>query len=839
VAAPATSSFAAPVVSGNFSPLAQGHSQLLKGAGFEGLNDSQCGCDPPDVQDAAGPNQVVEMVNLYVEVWDQNGSALAAKSLPSFYNTAHYLSDPRVVYDNLSGRFFASILEINATVGTIYFAVSQSSDATGAWTIYKILDAPTGNFPDQPMLGVNATLLGFGGNLFGNSYAGAAEYWVVNKSAVLNGSAAAFASFGPDTSSFSVHPARTIGPSGPLYFVETYGGAPGSVELFQISGIPPATTTVSTTTVSVGAITDPPAAPTPDGGSVDSATPRVADALYSNGRLYLTFGDQCSLGGKNLSCLRYEVLNTTPSVSVFQDFDIALAGTFLYYPALSIDSLGDAVLVFGLSSTVVDPSIAAATQHAGDPIGTISPFVWAHQGTAGRPSSCSPACRFGDFFGSGADPVNGRVWVSGEFLTASTNWQTWIAPVQSVGPSLFYLESPLEADLGSAVPIWLNSTNAPCGPGLDTWCSVTFPYGNGTRFTSSCGQLGSSLQLSEIFAAPGSYPIGTGGSVRTYSSASCSPSSLLGTYSLTATAITIYSAPAVTLSDSNGGAGDVGENVSFAAVLHGGGAISTYNWTGLPTGCLPTNALVVSCAPSSPGSFVVTVGITDSTGVLVHASSSYLVDPSPSVEVSTPRPRVDVGGNLTLVGSASGGSGVYDYGWFGLPGGCAGLDLATLTCSPTTDGTFVVFLVVTDSRGTSASSSFVELTIGAELFVSIALSPTSLSSGASTTVSAVWSGGLGPFTFNWSGLPATCPTSGMANETCSFPSGSYSISVQVTDSAGSTAFANLSASVKSPEGSSGITLPLLILGGVALAVFALAVGLVAFRSRRYSKPPPR
>src|SRR4029077_19655834 len=124
----------------------------------------------------------------------------------------------------------------------------------GTWTVYKVLSTPSGTFPDQPMLGVNGTLLGFGGNVFGGSYSGAAEYWVVNKSEVLNGSAADYVAFGPDTSSFSVHPARTLSANGPLYFVETYGGNPGTLRLFRVDGIPPATTTVTSSTVSVGAI---------------------------------------------------------------------------------------------------------------------------------------------------------------------------------------------------------------------------------------------------------------------------------------------------------------------------------------------------------------------------------------------------------------------------------------------------------------------------------------------------------------------------------------------------------------------------------------------------------
>ncbi|MCI4366791.1 MAG: hypothetical protein L3K08_03465, partial [Thermoplasmata archaeon] len=40
----------APVVDGNFSVTPSGPSQLLNGPGFQGVDNSQCGCTPPDVQ---------------------------------------------------------------------------------------------------------------------------------------------------------------------------------------------------------------------------------------------------------------------------------------------------------------------------------------------------------------------------------------------------------------------------------------------------------------------------------------------------------------------------------------------------------------------------------------------------------------------------------------------------------------------------------------------------------------------------------------------------------------------------------------------------------------------
>lgn len=181
-------------------------SSQVVGTGFEGLNDTQCGCTPPDVIDAAGPTQVVEMVNLWLGVWTKAGAPVDGVSASSFFGSgSDFLSDPRVLYDNESGRWFASIFDAGPSgTGLIRFAVSANSDASGTWTVYSTVMSPSGEFPDQPILGVSDGLLSFGGNMFSESSSAfyGSEDRVVDKAALLNGSAAALQSWGrtPTTS---------------------------------------------------------------------------------------------------------------------------------------------------------------------------------------------------------------------------------------------------------------------------------------------------------------------------------------------------------------------------------------------------------------------------------------------------------------------------------------------------------------------------------------------------------------------------------------------------------------------------------------------------------------
>src|SRR5205085_7334333 len=52
-----------------------------------GLSTSNCGCAPPDVNAAVGPNDIVETVNLEFAAYDKSGALLHKASLNNFFST--------------------------------------------------------------------------------------------------------------------------------------------------------------------------------------------------------------------------------------------------------------------------------------------------------------------------------------------------------------------------------------------------------------------------------------------------------------------------------------------------------------------------------------------------------------------------------------------------------------------------------------------------------------------------------------------------------------------------------------------------------------------------------
>ncbi len=436
-AGPTPSAISSPVVRASWRGLGPSDNAFLANAGTVA---------PPDVQVAAGPNHVVEMVNLAVSIWSKQGLFLQNKSLMTFFGVSQseFISDPKVQYDAASGRWFASVTDVETGTGTatgqVWLAVSASSDPTTGWRIYGVPSSPTGECLDQPILGVGNRTVVVSVNVFSTclsnkfTYSGA-QFWVLSKADLVSGvGSPAIQSFGPYASTASFHPAQVASPSPVDYMVSAnaFQTSVNSIELFRIAGTPPSAS-VSTTNLTVRAIASPPAATQPGGGGtqpLDTGDFRVLDATWSAGALWLTLGDSCTPAGDTQarSCVRLIEINTT-STTVVQDFDVGAAGQYYLYPSLRADGSGSLMVVFGYSSAADYPGLMAAGRIFGDPLGHLDPPSVIVAGTADESLGCSSStgsCRYGDYFGTALDPSNASmIWAAGEFGDPS-GWATQI-----------------------------------------------------------------------------------------------------------------------------------------------------------------------------------------------------------------------------------------------------------------------------------------------------------------------------------------------------------------------------------------------------------------------------
>ena len=415
---------------------------------------------PPDTQLAAGPNHLVQMVNVAGAVWSKSGYLLSTFSLRSFFGIPsgyQRLSDPRVIYDALSGRWFASAFAWVSDYdksSAVYLAVSAGPDPTGWWWVYTVQSNFVGILYDQPFIGLSSDKVVISWNDYygapcpgsSSSFSGQ-ETVVLEKADLLSGLPVRGIRFGPDCFRFRIVPALALTPSGPAYLVyngwtmsKIYNGR-GYLGLVTVTGSPALGNVVwSEQTLSMPATSIPPKAYDGLAGVyLDTGDDRFQSAVWQNGILWTGGNTGCVPPGDayTRSCLRLVQASTT-TPSLLQSFDVGLAGGHLMYPAVAVDRDGNMFVTFSATSSTSYAGVWAGYQAASGPLYQIGGPVAIHYGEAAYRCSFDSlqwgAYRWGDYSGAGLDPADpSTVWLTGEYAAAGTvdcNWGNWTAQVR-------------------------------------------------------------------------------------------------------------------------------------------------------------------------------------------------------------------------------------------------------------------------------------------------------------------------------------------------------------------------------------------------------------------------
>jgi hypothetical protein len=284
---------------------------------------------------------------------------------------------------------------------------------------------------------------------------------------------------------------------------------------------------------------------------------------------------------------------------------------------------------------------------------------------------------------------------------------------------------------------------------------------------------------------------------------------------------------------------DMGGSVTFTANVVGGG-IGTYSleWSGLPRGCAPPSAQVLtfSCSVSELGfgqyyNYLVYGGYFDPSVVVVDSSGfpsisspqsySWLNDlwvaPDLKVQINSSASVADVGQTVYFRQVAVNGWGPFTYYWNNLPPGCATVNttystqLVKCTLGANAVGTWLPFGTVVDFTGYNALSATLALTVDpAANATAVVVNTAALDAGQTLSIGVTPSGGSGVYTFSWTGVPAAC-LANAAVLTCAVPStetGRYDPSVTMYDSNGATVSRTYAGSVlvSAPPSASDLTL---------------------------------
>ncbi|MCI4352414.1 MAG: hypothetical protein L3K14_03395 [Thermoplasmata archaeon] len=211
---------------------------------------------------------------------------------------------------------------------------------------------------------------------------------------------------------------------------------------------------------------------------------------------------------------------------------------------------------------------------------------------------------------------------------------------------------------------------------------------------------------------------------------------------------------------------------NYPVTLLGTGGGTFVGWTA-------SSSLLVT--PLTPTTATLTVSTTG--GTLIA-----LVAPFALVSVAIAPASTEVGVPIEFAATVTTGAswpGALTYRWSGLPPGCIAPNAPLFSCVASAAGSYPVSVNVTDGLY-SAASALRTITVAPHPSLSaLNISNSPVTSGVVTKLSTSISGGVGPFTWSYLGLPTGCVAPTGPNGACApTATGIFHVTVTVTDSYG-------------------------------------------------------
>lgn len=430
---------------------------VTSGLNFEGLGSGFTGFTvnsaPPDTNGAVGATQVVEWVNESFAVFAKATGALvkgpiAGNQLFQALGSTHPCAvnndgDIIAQYDKLNGRWVMSQFSVTNGSSVGFWqcvAVSQTSDATGAFNVYAFQQP---NFNDYPKIGIWNTGYFATFNIFnGNTFQGP-RLCAFDGAAMRAGAAATQQCFQLANSFGSVLPSDIDGVTAPPAGTDPYFVAFGTnllnVWRFHVDFTTPANTTLTgpiTTAVASFSEACNGGVCIPQSGTrqqLDSLGDRVmyrfAYRTFADGHQELVVNHSVKVGTTPAGVRWYELRPsaTNAGLTIFQQGTFSPDSNSRWMGSVAQDKVGNIVAGYSVSSSSLFPSIRFAFRTAADPAGTLGSETSIQAGTGSQLKNLN---RWGDYTSLSVDPVDDcTFWYFNEYeATSGTfNWHTRIA----------------------------------------------------------------------------------------------------------------------------------------------------------------------------------------------------------------------------------------------------------------------------------------------------------------------------------------------------------------------------------------------------------------------------
>jgi hypothetical protein len=413
------------------------------GNGFEGITQGLYIPSEPTV--AGGPLNIFSTGNVSVTVTNKDGTNRVETNGQTFFGVPlaeGAISDAQCYYDALRGRFVALCFTQGTSpsnYSNFYLAISKTNDARGAWWQYKFDmtkdgSTQTTNWSDYQSLGVSEDKVAMTGQQFSFS-ANIYQYQkirIIDRAAAYAGLPVTYVDFvafsappGGDTNdNFVTKAARNLtAGDNTIHCLCVRTGSGSRVTYRTVTGPPGAPVLSAGNFVAVSAYSAPPDAVQKGTGVLVATNDcRPTDFYVRNGVLICAWHTSANIGG-TVSALRLFRMRTSDR-AVLTDETYGAAGTFYYYPAVTVDSIGTIFLGFDRSSSTEYPSCYATGKRRSDT--TLEPSALLKAGLTYTTQS-----RWGDFTGidndaSLAGPGGSTAWYAGQWSKGTSTFGTWI-----------------------------------------------------------------------------------------------------------------------------------------------------------------------------------------------------------------------------------------------------------------------------------------------------------------------------------------------------------------------------------------------------------------------------
>lgn len=443
---------------------------------------------PPDSVGDVGPTQVLMHANGRIKVYDKFTGAVGGLDVAdtTFWNSVRNgqgISDPRVEYDRLSGRWFLCMINVANTLNRVMIAVSSGPTITNSASFTFFQFSVASLFLDYPTLGVDANALYIGGNIFTSSVGAfdSTRGYVINKASLLANvlqvtvfnNLATGAAAGPYTPQgvSNDDPAATEG-----YFIGVDTLAFSVLQIRRVSnpgsGAPTIsaniTLSVPTTTYPLGGFTGVgvPYQGLLAGRSLDDLDDRLFQAqitrdnitgvsrLWTSHNIEVTAAGVASTAGNRNGSRWYEIQDLTTTPTLVQSgtlFDSAASNPNSYWiPSVAVSGQGHMALGASSAGNARFPSLYAAGRLRTDTLGTTqAPTLIQTSTTTYNLEAANTKQRWGDYSKTSVDPCdNQSMWHIGEYSDAANSWRMRAVKLVAPPPPATATPSPSSAGFG-------------------------------------------------------------------------------------------------------------------------------------------------------------------------------------------------------------------------------------------------------------------------------------------------------------------------------------------------------------------------------------------------------